>query len=755
MKKISIAMAFMAICQLTLSQINFGGAPARWNDKTLDSEIPFVATATPNYELLELQDAIADQHKDVPYRFGEEFNVNYGLENSGLWSLDPINNEAVWRLGIACDGAKSISLFFDEYEIPKGGELYIWTADREEYLGSFDHRNNKTSGKLATGLLHGSKVVVEYHIPLSYENRGKLTIGQIVHGYRSFLNSRFVEDNEAQRGPFGNSGNCEVNVNCPEGDDWQIEKKSVAIIVEGGYGMCTGALVNNTANDGTPYFLTANHCTQGADVGNWIFYFNHESNLCSGATGPTSQSISGSSLVANLANSDFALLLLDNTPPESFGVHYAGWDATDDENAVQSAVCIHHPSGDIKKISFENDAPYHDTGNGAQVWWIDDWEVGVTEPGSSGSPLFNQDHRIIGQLFGGASGCIGNNGNGLYDFYGRFGESWDFGNTTAKRLREWLDPGNTGVLVLNGYPDGFISASIDPGATSINNVPASICGGSISPSFTLTNYGSTALTSCTILYQLNSENTITIDWTGNLAQSSSTTINLNNLLASNGANTLTVWISNPNGSTDENTLNNQITVNFNAVLGTTYSVSLNLTLDNYPEETSWKLRRIALFYMKVDFYTDAADGETINLDFCLPAGCYDFTIFDTENDGICCFYGLGFYEVVNSENEVLATGGNFDSVESTTICLGSQSVSELSKSILSVYPNPAHESMRIDSKTIIKTLEVMDMTGRVVETFNPNTTSWVLSTMQYPNGTYQVRVITTDSTDSTRFVIRH
>ncbi len=755
MKKLSFLLAFIAIGQFSNSQVSYGGEPQNWADKRLSPDIPFVVTEVPDYDRLALEDAITDQYKDVPYRFGVENEVNYGIGNSGLWIINPDSDVAIWQLGIYCPGARAISLRFDEYQIPKGGEVFIWSEDREEFLGSFTSKNNKPGGQLATGLIHGERVIVEYRIPLLVEDFGKLTVGQIVHGYRSFLDSKFVTEAEAQRGPFGDSGNCEVNINCPEGDDWQIEKRAVAIITEGGYGYCTGALVNNTSNDGTPYFLTANHCTQGTDVGNWVFYFNHESNLCSGSNGPTTQSISGSSIVANLANSDFALLLLDDTPPASYNVQYAGWDATDDENAVQSAVGIHHPSGDIKKISFENDAPYHDIGNGAQVWWIDEWELGVTEPGSSGSPLFNQDHRIIGQLFGGASGCVGNNGNGLYDFYGRFGESWDYGNQVSKRLREWLDPGNTGALVLDGYPDGFQSASIDPGATSINNVPQNICGGTISPTFTLTNHGSETLTSCTILYQLNNGNAASIDWTGLLAQNSSTTVNLPTLNATNGSNTLTVWISNPNGLTDENDFNNQVVVNFTATTGTTYNVTLDLILDNYPEETSWEITQNNNVLYSGGLYQNEADGEEIVLDFCLPAGCYNFTMMDTEGDGICCFYGLGSYELLNDQNESIASGGDFNYEETTPFCVGSQDVNDINNSPVLLYPNPANHSLQIISKELIKHLEIIDMTGRMVESVQSGALSAMLSTTSYPDGVYHLRVITSGSTSSLRFVVRH
>ena len=164
---------------------------------------------------------------------------------------------------------------------------------------------------------------------------------------------------------------------------------------------------------------------------------------------------------AKNAGSDFCLLELNSVPPASYNVQYSGWDASD-ANTVSSVVGIHHPSGDLKKISFENDPVTQGNWGGAQTWDVAQWDDGITEPGSSGSPLFDQNHRIIGQLYGGNSACSGNVENGQGDSYGRFGVSWDAGATAATRLKEWLDPGNTGILVVDGYPEGFVQANFRP-----------------------------------------------------------------------------------------------------------------------------------------------------------------------------------------------------------------------------------------------------------------------------------------------------
>ena len=111
--------------------------------------------------------------------------------------------------------------------------------------------------------------------------------------------------------------------------------------------------MNNTAQDGTPYFLTANHCL--GNPNSWVYYFNHESSTCDGNSGPTNQSISGGTLLVNSGASDVALIELSSTPPASYDVEYAGWDATG--ATPTSAVGIHHPSGDLKRFASKRIRP--------------------------------------------------------------------------------------------------------------------------------------------------------------------------------------------------------------------------------------------------------------------------------------------------------------------------------------------------------------------------------------------------------------
>lgn len=426
-----------------VAQLSQTGAPSHWGE-IAGASVNWMEFDALDLTTLRAEDEATAQFKDAPWRFGIEHPVAWNTSNSGAWSEEA--GFDVWRLGVRAELATNWSFYLSEFDIPKGGELYVWNADRTEYLGAFTHLNHKKWGGLAIGLLEGAGVVLEYRQPQNVSMVPSLQVAQVVQGYRSLLTrAEALNSKSASEGPFGNSGACNINVNCPEGADWQVEKKAVAIIVNGGFAACTGSLVNNTSNDGTPYFLTANHCLGNPNT--WTYYFNHESSTCTGTTGPTNMSISGGALLMSDGGSDVALIELSSTPPSSWNVEYAGWDASGSN--PENATGIHHPSGDLKKICFEEDSPYTSSTGGAQVWWINQWEAGVTEPGSSGSPLFDQNHRIIGQLYGGAAACSGSVNNGAYDFYGRFDVSWGLG------VSDYLDPQNTGLLVLDSYPTGY------------------------------------------------------------------------------------------------------------------------------------------------------------------------------------------------------------------------------------------------------------------------------------------------------------
>lgn len=752
MKK-ALHFALVLIGTLSFSvlfgQINHPGEPFNWSEKDLNNfSIHFNHLPAVDMDAIIAEDAVTDQYKETPYRFGIEHDVQVDFINQSIQESSSAQN--IYRLGVHCPDAKSISFVFDRFDIPKGDQVFVYNSERTDFLGAFDHRNKNEIGGLAVGTLPYDEIIIEY---IQNGNEiAELHINQIIHGYRSILNK--WED--VDRGPFGSSGSCNINVNCPEGDAWQTEKKSVALIVSGGNAVCTGALVNNTAQDGTPYFLTANHCL-GGNVNNWIFYFNHESSSCGGNSGPTTQSVSGSVIRANNEGSDFALLELNQTPPSGFNVQYAGWDRSDLEN-VTSAVGIHHPSGDVKKICFENNSPYHNTAAGAQVWWISQWEDGVTEGGSSGSPLFNQNHRIIGQLYGGLAACQGGGNNGQYDYYGRFGVSWD-GGSASTRLRDWLDPIGLNPQVYDGWPIGAESFVLDGIVSPGNAEIGTICGDSFDPIVRIANQGTSNLTSATIFYTING-NEQSYSWTGNLEQYQFELIELPSVSLINGTNTLEVTLENPNDSEDENAINNSYSLEFIAYSGQVALYTLDLILDDYGSETTWEFNNDqgSSIYTGGP-YDDDIDGTLVSEDICLTEGCYTFTIFDDFNDGICCNYGAGSYTLLNENNAELTTGGQFGGSASFEFCVETNnSIEDITELSFNVYPNPNNGLFAISWPRGSGQLkgQVIDNLGRTVKELSINAEDEfsTVNASELAPGVYFIRLFSEEYSANQRIIIR-
>jgi hypothetical protein len=684
-------LCFLAIFTAAISfgQIERGGFP-EWD--ILADEIPTFRLPSIDRVALAAEDAVTDNFKEVPWRFGVEFAVDISTSEQGHWTLN--ENERVWRMRFDSPEALALSFYFDSFVVPKGAKLFVWNVDRTDFIGSFDHRNTKEWGSLAIGQTAGSSVIIEYHEPLDVAFEADLHIAQVVHAYRSVFRPNAVLQN---RGPYGTSGACNINVNCPEGIPWATESKSVALILQGGFAACTGALVNNTAQDGTPYFLTANHCL--GNPNNWIYLFNHEIENCTGNTNgaPTSDVVSGGTLRASNAGSDFALIELSEAPPTSYDVQYAGWDASGEPPATVTG--IHHPSGDVKKICFDEDGPSAQNAAGAAVWYINQWEDGVTEPGSSGSPLFDQNHRVVGQLYGGSAACSGTVNNGQVDYYGRFDVSWD-GASASTRLTDWLDPMDSGVEILDGWPEGAVAYDVDAGV-QITGLPESVVCGieTVSAAVLLTNLGLNDLVSATIYYSFNGAAPQTLDWSGALAQFESESVDLPAFTVASGVNELEVWVENPNGIEDENAFNNASAGSFNSFSGPTLNYEMILTLDDYGSEVTWELREFGQVLYTGGPYSDDIDGTEVVVDWCLESGCYIFEISDSYGDGLCCEYGEGGWEILDPDGNTVGSGGEYTDTDQDTFCTESVGLVTMNGGeVPLIFPNPTQSQFSIDAK---------------------------------------------------------
>ena len=466
------------------AQINKGGKPKSFTVSGINNKLKLPFVTMPSFDVASmLNNDSLNRDKLTPFRFAKGFDVNYSINNSGLWETLE-NGDKLWRLGIVSKGAYAINILFSIFEIPEGANVFIYNTKKTDILGAFTSQNNLNSKILSTAPVNSDSIVVEYFVPSEVKNLGSLTIGNIGHSY-----VRLIPD--CQNPPYGSckgrSSSCEVDIYCPPGANWQNEKQAVCrlIFYDGASWLAgTGALINNTANDGNPYLLTANHCICNNTIAqSAIALFNYDSPVCNGADGRLDQSISGATLLANNPYSDFALLQLSSTPPQSYNPYYLGWDRTGNNPSVPATI-IHHPMGDVKKISVTDNGSLvniiHQGGSNSDicapsmnrdVWNVKNYSTGVTEGGSSGAPLLDANHHVIGQLYSGNSTC----GSPRDDYYGRFSSSWNYGGTNSTQLSYWLDPIGTNPLTLNGtYPPQISGPSLvcTSGTFTINNVPS-------------------------------------------------------------------------------------------------------------------------------------------------------------------------------------------------------------------------------------------------------------------------------------------
>jgi lysyl endopeptidase len=405
--------------------------------------------------------------KEGLYKFAEPVPVNINLLTQSGSST--ANGYKIFCLKIRAVQATSMSLYFENFHLPQGAEMYLYNTAGTMLTGPVTFKENKPSGLWGSDVYSKDAVIVELKVPVAALGQCSATIVSVGYGFR---------DLPAATGRFGDAGACNINAICPTGNGWETEQSAVAMILDSQGGSWSGTLINNTCNNRAPYLLTASHAATLAiaqPIAKWRFIFQYKSATCAPlADGSKHLLFNGATLRANSSWSDFALVEMDQVPPQNSGITYAGWDRT---GAVSpNGTCFHHPQGDVMKVSYDAElilrTPY--PGATAAVYWQADWNQGVTERGSSGSALFNAAHKIIGQLRGGYANCASSN---LKDYYGAIDVSWIGSVTPATRLKDWLDPLNTNATILQGIPADYYRINGVPqfcntATYSITNLPA-------------------------------------------------------------------------------------------------------------------------------------------------------------------------------------------------------------------------------------------------------------------------------------------
>ena len=746
MLKHFIFLGSFFIATISYAQQGDGGQPKGAKTSIDIKTVEELVFAQPNIEQLRTEDAVNDHTGSGPWRFGFNNMTNLNTTNSGTW-FDLPNGDLIWLVKLTCTNALTVNLSLNDVKLPEGNELYVYNPDKDFILGKFT-ANHLYEGELGTELVPGQTAIVEYYIPAANRDLANgLTIYRVTHGYRTAA--------EYHEKAFGSSGSCNMNVNCADGAPWVDQRNSAVMLVSGGSGFCSGALINNTQNDGKPYVLTANHCYSSPT--SWVFRFNWQATACTNpSASPTFQSLSGAVLRSRRSPSDFCLVeitggLVNNTVPLTYSPYFAGWDNSGTNPT--STVSIHHPSGDIKKISFDDAAaaPVTAMGSEAQGCWGVEWDRNTTtEGGSSGSPLFDQSKRIIGQLWGGGASC---SNLSAPDYYGRLSKSWNpSGSNSTNQLMFWLDPTSSNATFINGYdPNGSTSVALDAGLSTPQGVAGTLCTATVTPQVTITNSGTSTLTALTINYGFDGPTNLTFNWTGSLAQYQTTVVTLPTATLAGGNHTFNAIISNPNGAADENASNNTIASSFTTVVGGLIA-GLTLNLDCYASETAWQLTTStgSVLFSGSGYVDD--NPITVNENFCLNYGCYNFTITDTYGDGLtgcsAANGGAGSYQITFNgaiKAELTEAQANFGPTNTQNFCIIDDTGLEdlaISNSV-SVYPNPANESLTVTANGLnLTVVDVLSLTGQLLQNIPSEGTAVKVNVADLAAGVYFIRVTT-------------
>ena len=469
-------------------------------------------------------------------------------------------------------------------------------------------------------------LILEYFQPSHVMSELKLSINRFVYAYRDISGG--------QLSGYNSSDDCQVNTNCSEGNAWENQKKSVCRIQIGSgwnVGLCSGALVNNTLNNCTPYVLSADHCFSGGDISDnglnqSIYYFNYRSSNCNNSVPNNTHSITGCSRVANsggegnVGDPDFFLVELNSDP--DFDPYFSGWNRSN--SPATSGVSIHHPSGDIMKISTFTNSLSTSSGLGFGFDNTTHWQVqwasttnghGVTEGGSSGSPIYNQNSLLVGVLTGGSSFCDATNQT---DIYGKLWHGWDqLSNSSSEQLKPWLDPANTNAVTLNGLYCNQ-SAAV---TAAFNSSETNVC---LNSSVTFSSISSGEITAYEWQFPGGTPSSAIGSGPHNVTYNSPGTYDVS--LSVTGTE-----------NSDEFSMNDYISVAANLV-------ELDFLPDCYGEETSWELQNTngqVVYSVSSGYYPGGnnaqdmeSNPENVIENWCLLDGCYKFIVEDEYGDGL-------------------------------------------------------------------------------------------------------------------------
>ena len=771
--------------------------------------VPKVEFPKINRQQLADEDIIRDK-QGILYRIGVAQFTNITTENSGVWTSNT-DGSRTWKLRVSSEGAEALSILFQTFKIYGGTTFDVLNLNGRKVHNTMTIADVQETFTQNAALCQGDDLILVLNEPGNTQP-SEIHIDRIMHNYRSTGYGSQEKINESEA--------CEVNVNCsPVGDTWQDEKKGVAriYVIEGNSaGWCTGSLVNNTAQNCRPYFLTALHCgvsTSAANMTQWKFYFRYESPNCTNPSTPGTLDdyfITGCVRKADSADnggdtgSDFLLVQLGSATNESatittlkstnFNAYWNGWNANN--TATTGGTGIHHPAGDIKKIStFTGTTLSNSWGGSVQnTHWRLSWTAnanghGVTEGGSSGSALFNNSQGyIVGTLTGGSSYC---NAQTSPDMYGKMSYHWTSnGTTTAKQLKPWLDPTNSGVLTLAGsYNPCTPTTPVAPVANFVANqtnvapattvsftdqstgVPTSWAW-SIAPATGWAFAGGTTSTSQNPQVTFNTVGQYTVSLTASNAQGSDLETKNNYIIVAQATGPCSPSVT---SACDEyiqnvtlNTINNTTactTGGYAAYLnsstsltkGMQYSVTVTPAVGANIGQ-AYTNDEIAVW---IDYNNDFTFSASEQVGYVLVAAGwnnqFNFTVPTTATTGAVRMRARISYQPDGAIDPcAVATYGETEDYTINITAGGGVGIEENALSSVNIYPNPTENEVIVDLSAVselVREISLVDITGKVVKSqLSMVNAEAKFDLSDVASGLYQVVIIGSESTLTKRII---
>jgi len=355
---------------------------------------------------------------------------------------------SVWTLELESPGAIFMSAKFSRFIVPAGVTVGFVAKENVYVAGPFTSSHVTETGRFGSPMVPGDVLTIEVVVPAGAPDP-ELVLESVSHGFREVLGmGDFFGDGSgdvapSENGPF----RCQRDIVCPEGEPYLHLKDAAAEGYDGAY-VCSGQLINNARQDGRYLYITAAHCEWWKDPSTMTYYWDYANETCGGNDFPSLTFSTGSTDLyhSTIYDFDVNLLELDGDLETEFDVYFAGWNRGATPPA--SSVAISHPADKPLQIAIDEDPTLDCTipsncpnGWGPWYWRITDYEVGVTEGGSSGGALYDQDQSLVGVLTGGVGTNCDNFG---WDEYFKLSTEWD-------KLQPYLDPDDTGVMTVPGW----------------------------------------------------------------------------------------------------------------------------------------------------------------------------------------------------------------------------------------------------------------------------------------------------------------